>query len=264
MINDGNEILLSGGNLNAPVYRVGDTVRRATTRHSPIIHRFLNHLEAQGFTHSPRFLGLDKKGRESLSFMPGSSEFPKDLWKSDKALLASAKMLREFHNASAGFSELDSDEWAFTYQGDLPNEVICHNDFAPYNLIFNDSGTPTSIIDFDLAGPAPRLRDLAYLAYWMVPLSAQSGIGMGGFGSRDLAIGSKRLRAICEAYGTTDYTGLLDMVLDVLNHKGDYDAAVSMMGQKRANILKSSGHMAYWQKEADAFKQMLPKLRANF
>lgn len=262
MINDGNEIPLSGGNANFSIVRVGDTVRRATTKYSPIVHRFLKHLEAQGFEHSPRFLGLDSKRRETLSFMPGSSEFPMDLWKNDKVLVASAKILRKFHDVSAKFGELESDEWAFTYKGEKPNEVICHNDFAPYNLIFND-GIPTAVIDFDLCGPGPRLRDLAYLTYWLVPLSSRSD-DMGHFSEHDLISGSGRIRAICQAYGTDDYVGLLDMVLDVLNHMGDYEAAVKMIGQKSACRLKNDGNMAHWQKEAEAFKQMLPKLRANF
>jgi thiamine kinase-like enzyme len=33
--------------------------------------------------------------------------------------------------------------------------VICHNDFAPYNLVFTD-WRPHAIIDFDTAGPRPR------------------------------------------------------------------------------------------------------------
>ena len=30
------------------------------------------------------------------------------------------------------------------------------------------------LIDFDLAGPGPRLRDIAYAAYWLTPLSFYS------------------------------------------------------------------------------------------
>ncbi|MEW7008175.1 aminoglycoside phosphotransferase family protein [Lentilitoribacter sp. EG35] len=263
MIGDGNEIPLSGGNVNSSVVRVGDTVRRKTSWHSPIVHRFLKHLEVQGFEYSPRFLGIDEKKREILSFMPGSSEFPKDMWKNDKILIASAKMLRKFHDASESFGELESADWAFTPQGDTPNEVICHNDFAPYNLIFDGNGTPTAIIDFDLSGPAPRLRDLAYLTYWMVPLSFQSN-DMGSLSTSDLAMGSQRLKIICAAYGTDDYLGLLDMLANVLIHMGDYKATVKILGEKAANNLKNGGHMVHWQKEAEAFKQMLPKLRANF
>ena len=51
MIGDGNEIPLSDG--NTKIVRIGDTVRRAITKQSPIIHRFLKHLETQGFQHSP-------------------------------------------------------------------------------------------------------------------------------------------------------------------------------------------------------------------
>lgn len=263
MINEGNEIPLSGGNGRSSIVRVGDTVRRVTTKYSPIVHRFLKYLEAEGFEHSPRFLGRDKKRREILSFIPGTTEFPKDLWKSDNGLIASAKMLREFHDVSAKFDELQSDEWAFNYRSSMPNEVICHNDFAPYNLIFDDGGTPIAMIDFDLCGPGLRLRDLAYLTYWMVPLSFEPN-NMGSFGEQELASGGKRIKAICDAYGTDDYTGLLDMVLDVLYQMGDYEAAVKMIGEKTANMLNRGGHMTQWQKEADAFKEMLPKLRANF
>ena len=49
-------------------------------------------------------------------------------------------------------------------------EVICHNDFAPYNLMFED-GRLTGVIDLDLASPGPRVWDMAYTAYRFVPLT---------------------------------------------------------------------------------------------
>ena len=173
-------------------------------------------------------------------------------------------MLRNFHDASVEFGERKSDEWAILYQGDRENDVICHNDFAPNNLIFSDHGVPTAMIDFDLCGPGLYLRDLAYLTYWMVPLSFQLNGGMNSFSKHDLAIGSQRLKTIFQAYGTDDYIALLDMVLDVLNHKSDYQAAVKSIGGKAANAQVRGGQIAHWQKEAKAFEQMLPKLRANF
>ena len=51
--------------------------------------------------------------------------------------------------------------------------MICHNDFAPYNLAFRD-GLPVGAIDFEAASPGPRAWDLAYLAYRLVPLAPPS------------------------------------------------------------------------------------------
>ena len=49
--------------------------------------------------------------------------------------------------------------------------MICHNDYAPYNLVFRD-GRLVGVIDFETAAPGPRAWDLAYLAYRLVPLAA--------------------------------------------------------------------------------------------
>ena len=54
--------------------------------------------------------------------------------------------------------------------GHEPREVICHNDFAPYNLMFEGTA-PTGVIDFDVASPGPRVWDMGYTAYRFVPLT---------------------------------------------------------------------------------------------
>jgi hypothetical protein len=51
--------------------RVGDTVRRPLAAGSNFVHALLLHLEPRGFAGAPRFLGLDKIGREVLTFVPG-------------------------------------------------------------------------------------------------------------------------------------------------------------------------------------------------
>jgi hypothetical protein len=48
--------------------------------------------------------------------------------------------------------------------------VMCHNDFAPYNCVF-DGANAAGTIDFDTAGPGPRYRDLAYALYRFAPLA---------------------------------------------------------------------------------------------
>ncbi len=58
------EIPLAGGNVNAGVVRVGNTVRRAIGPNSGNVHKLLEQLERRGYGHAPRFLGIDASGRE--------------------------------------------------------------------------------------------------------------------------------------------------------------------------------------------------------
>ncbi|WP_342077320.1 aminoglycoside phosphotransferase family protein [Yoonia sp. SS1-5] len=250
------EIPLSGGNTNASVVRVGDTVRRSPGPSAAVVHRFLTHLEEQQIDDVPRFLGIDPQGREVLTYLPGNTQMPDTLWQDDAALDAAAGLLRSIHDASVGF--VDQPGWASAH----PNlrEVICHNDFAPYNMVFAD-GLPVGIFDFDLAGPGPRLRDLAYLAYWMVPLS---------FAAPDLKHhtqhqakqGYPRLRRLCVAYGTADHEQLLHYLSEVLHHMGNAAACAGTLGDNAVRKLDEGGHFAHWQAEAAAFDTHLSHVRA--
>jgi hypothetical protein len=169
MSNHENEEKLTGGNISN-VYRSRDTVRRELKPESPNIHKLLKHLEDKGFSYAPKFLGIDEKGRERLSFIEGEAgHYPlkKYMW-SDDVLIEIAKMLRLYHDSVSDFSFDDS--WQSIDNTPQQFEVLCHNDFAIYNIIFNHE-RPIGIIDFDVAGPGPRLWDIAYTLYTCVPLS---------------------------------------------------------------------------------------------
>src|SRR3954468_19522367 len=81
------------------------------------------------------------------------------------------RLLRQLHDATAGFVARAGAMWQFIYLDPTRHDVICHNDVAPYNTVYVD-GRPRALIDFDTAGPGPRIWDLAYAAYTFVPLAS--------------------------------------------------------------------------------------------
>lgn len=103
-MNRPDEEMLPGG-YSTSVAQVGNTVRRATGSWSPAVHGLLRHLEDRGFQGAPRFLGLDDRGREILTFLEGevgNYPLPDRLW-SDTTLIGDARLLRRYHEASADY-----------------------------------------------------------------------------------------------------------------------------------------------------------------
>lgn len=255
------EIRLAGGNANACVVRVGDTVRRQQSKASPTVQRLLKHLEETGFSACPRFLGIDAKGREILSYIDGEAGFTDTLWQRDTPLVAGGKLLRDLHDATRSFDHADDDAWAMRQTDPDGCDVICHNDFAPYNLIFR-SGMPVAVIDFDLAGPGPRLWDVAYGAYWLTPL-AFAAPDLRHIARRDLRGGSPRLKAFCRSYGVPADPVLLDTVQRVLAHMADPEAVAEAVGKNACESLKAAGHFSHWRDEHDAFCNVRDELLRN-
>lgn len=255
------EMPLTGGNVNFGVVRVGNTVRRAMTMVSPTVHQLLLHLEAKDFTGCPRFLGIDDQQREILSFLEGETEFSAALWQADQPVIATAQLLRSYHDATLDFAQKPTLVWGITYPDAARHEVICHNDFAPYNFIFR-SQSPCAVIDFDLVGPGPRLRDVAYAAYWLTPLSFNSA-DQRRFTETDLQNGSRRLHLFCETYGISVNEALFDMVYEVLGFMGNQKLVEEILGLEVASKLETEGHLMHWQREAQTFLENRSRLAAN-
>ena len=257
-----HEVALTGGNINTGVVRAGNTVRRAMTPASPAVHRLLLHLAQKQYAGSPRFLGIDEQGREILSYVEGETGILDSNWRLDEALVAAAHLLRRYHDATVDFAASDDLPWAYRYPDATRHEVICHNDFAPYNFVYRN-GVPFAVIDFDLAGPGPRLRDVAYAAYWMVPLSFNSA-DQRAFAEADMSVGSRRLQLFCATYGIDITPALFDMIAEVLDHMGSKEAARRMVGEAKAEHLQREGHLAHWQREAASFQRHRARLEENF
>jgi len=190
-----HELVLTGGNMT-PVVLVGGTVRRATGAWTPTIHALLRHLRASGFGQVPEPMGIDERGREILSLLPGRvGTYPlPDFMLSTQTLTTVGRTLRAYHDATVGFAAAPGAVWQSPARE--PAEVVCHNDFGPYNLMFEGS-TLTGVIDFDLASPGPRVWDIAYAAYRFVPLTDPANPDVPYLGVAEQA---RRLAGFCSSY----------------------------------------------------------------
>lgn len=227
---------LAGGRNDGAV-RVGGTVRRRAGSQTPAVQALLLHLEAVGFTGAPRALGLDEQGREVLTHLEGltvGAARPWPAWThSDAALVAAGRWLRRFHAASASFVAPPGARW-FGGRGAVgPGEVVGHHDAAPYNAVWipaavdptpaaadPGAGELVGFIDWDLAHPAPPLRDLAFVALTWVPLTARDVAAADGF-PRDTDRG-RRLGLLLDAYG---WTGSVAEVLAAVRERATEHAA---------------------------------------
>jgi hypothetical protein len=189
--------------------RVGATVRRTAGPWRPTVQRLLAHLRARGVTEVPEPLGVDTAGRDVTSYLPGTvPQYPLPSWVwTDDVLVEAARLLRRVHDASVDF---DRGGAVWRLPAHEPAEVVCHDDAAPYNLVLRD-GHVTGLVDWDTAAPGPRVWDLAYLAYRLVPLgpaaadpaasgSAASDAAASGAAAIPLPERARRLRLLCGAY----------------------------------------------------------------
>ena len=188
-----DEEILAGGN-STVVVRVGDTVRRTAGPWTGSVRRLLTELRLAGVSEVPAHLGLDEQGREVVEFLPGEvAGYPLPDWLWDPALVQQAgSLLRRLHDASAPLARQPG-PWQLPAHE--PREVVCHNDVAPYNMVFRD-GRLVGLIDFDTASPGPRIWDLAYLAYRLCPFGDDAGKAAPRGRDRQ-----RRLDQLIEAYG---------------------------------------------------------------
>jgi hypothetical protein len=89
----------------------------------------------------------------------------------EQGLAAFARLLREYHDATVGFSPPEGAAWAVGTGGGGPagSEAICHGDFGPWNVVWKGH-RPVGIIDWDWARPAPRLHNVAHALEYVAPL----------------------------------------------------------------------------------------------
>ncbi|MBD3920350.1 aminoglycoside phosphotransferase family protein [Paenibacillus sp. PR3] len=251
------EEVLTGGNVNHIVRR-DNTVLRPTGYWSSSVHELLKHLEKKGFEGAPRFLGIDDSDREILTFISGEvpgNDYPElepYMW-SDETLVNLARLLRRFHDATEGSTLISKGNWQLSYVDDREHEVICHNDAALYNVVFQQ-GTPVALIDFDMAGPGPRMWDIAYSLYTSVPLASFSpdhSTGRTVEYQADLHASERRRRIqlFFESYGTPVPSELCKWIVQRLTAMCDTLRKGAEEGKPAFQKMVDDGHLAHYERE---------------
>jgi Ser/Thr protein kinase RdoA (MazF antagonist) len=241
------EIPLVGGNVSAGVVRVGDTVRRPAGPWTPAVHALLAHLHEVGFHAAPRPLGLDDQGREVLEFAAGATVWPDRFAEVEpEACLARVgRMIREFHDAVAGFTPPPDAAWRVVIppEDDGGGEIIAHHDLAPWNLVTD--GDAWTFIDWDAAGPGSRLWDLAYAVKAFVPLSADP--------AWQRCDAATRVRVLADAYGLDENRRRRMAPMLARRSQAMYDllAAGHANGTQPWARLWEEGHGEIWRKDSE-------------
>ncbi|MCB9497405.1 MAG: aminoglycoside phosphotransferase family protein [Fibrobacteria bacterium] len=185
--------------MNVPRRR-GKVVFRKATSATPTLHRLLHHVRKRGIDWVPEPLGTEGD-EERLTFLEGEVPhgMPSWIW-SPEVLVEVAGKLRQWHDATRDFPR-EGAAWGFS--NGTPDDVICHNDFAPYNCVFQEGRRMTGLIDFDLCCPGSRLWDLSYSVYRFLPLMPNPPLEEGDDASPFTAQErSHRLRLFLHSYGT--------------------------------------------------------------
>lgn len=222
--------LLTGGAVNE-VVRIGGTVRRSTGPWTPTVHALLHHLDEAGFDEAPKVLGIDDNGREVLSFMEGETvgwiDWPAFM-RDEDGLIQLGRTLRRYHDAVRNFVPPADAVWRNPLARELTDaELVRHGDFSPFNTVWQ-GGRLTGVIDWDFAQPGSALDDLAYLAWYAVPLSGEERAREYGFsGGVDRA---PRIRTLCDAYGGYSPPEVVTGAINVIQTERDQMAELATRG----------------------------------
>lgn len=173
-----DETPLIGGTTEG-IVRVGDTVRKPRGVGAERVESLLVHLEEVGVDMAPRFLGIDNHGRRVLEFVEGTSPSGPPFNLSDAAITSGMRLVRRFHDATAGT------EWA------EDAEVVCHGDLGPHNTIFRGDEA-VRLVDWDSdVAPGRRSVDVADAIWGFADLTNDTV---------SLREQARRLSLCCRAY----------------------------------------------------------------
>lgn len=132
-------------------------------------------------------------------------------------------------------------------------QLICHNDAAPWNLV-RRTGGGWALIDWDGAGPGSRSWEIAYAVQTIVPLRRD----------RPLDLALPRLKAFVKAYGGSHLEArLLPLLPARVAAMAEMLAAASGRDEQPwARIYQEDG--AYWRDVAVYLSERAPEWNSIF
>ncbi len=237
---------LHGGNVGGAV-RVGGTVRRETGPWTPAVHGLLGYVAARGLSGVPRVLGTDVRGREVLTYLAGEVVGHDDDPVPDALVVSMMRWFAAYHRVVREYRPDPAARWRNDSRGLGPGEVVCHHDFAPYNVVGVDSAL-VGVIDWDMAGPGRPVEDLAFAAWNCVPMHTDVGV----------VESVRRLRLMCDAYGGADPVEVLGHVVPRLERALSKIAAGQAAGDPGMLNLAKVGEPARSLASLDALRTRVP------
>lgn len=186
---------LAGGRVDK-IFKQADTVVRPANQWTKDVHDFLRYMESQGHHFVPTPITLTDS-EEIVSYMEGEvyNEPLPIIFFTDELLISAAKLLRDFHSIGADYIGRLTGEEKWMLSSNEQVEVMCHGDFAPYNVTVI-AGVANGLFDFDTLHPGSRMEDIAYAIYRWVPFYPEQKMNEGAM--------LDRLRLFIDTYGLTD------------------------------------------------------------
>ena len=245
--NEDGEAPLEGG-FRTEVHRQGDRTFRNAHALSSQVHELLIHLEDVGFEAAPSSLGFDGRGRHIVEFLPGevaTGRPPGWVWR-DEVLISLAGIVRRFHDAVAVF-DYSGDVWpraiGIEQLPSMPGDetIVCHNDIAPWNTVFQDR-QPVALIDWDSAAVGTRCWDVAYALWHYVPLYPAYRREQVGASQVDNLL--ERASQLITTYGLSEEAPWMDAVVcrqratkgELERRAGSDDKAAALWAEARPHL----------------------------
>lgn len=110
-----------------------------------------------------------------------------------------ASFLRRYHDAVAGYRPDSATIWSGGAGGCAPGEIVCHGDFGPWNGVWRGDDI-VGLLDFDHAGPAQPLFDIAYALEYAAPFRDDTECTR-WLRHPDPPDRRRRIETFCDAYG---------------------------------------------------------------
>lgn len=202
----------------------------------------LMHLEAVSFPYSPRVMSTDESD-DLLSFIPGASGA--DGWApavEERGLVASAKLLRAYHDAVGDWQPEINPVWFDGSSGTgCAGQIVCHGDFYPCNIVWDGTET-VGLLDFEYARVGEPLDDVAYACEYFVPFRDDLEC-MRWLHYPEPPDRRRRLTLFAQAYGLPSANGLVDRVIRVQQFMRDLVDRLARQGFPRQVDLVTAGYL---------------------